>query len=104
MSQVGGCGLKTICFASDMDDSREKDRDRSKRGDRPSRFSDAARDRSNDRGDRSESKRLFVSNIPYEFRWTELKDLFKEKVSFTYILVSLVGTVGASSTTRANTI
>ncbi|XP_041980825.1 myelin expression factor 2-like [Aricia agestis] len=63
-----------------MDNQMEKERDRSKRGDRPSRFSDATRDRSNDRGDRSEGKRLFVSNIPYEFRWTELKDLFKEKV------------------------
>ncbi|KAI5651401.1 RNA recognition motif domain-containing protein [Phthorimaea operculella] len=61
---------------------REKERDRSRRGDRPSRFSDAnnTRERSSDRGDRSEGKRLFVSNIPYEFRWTELKDLFKEKV------------------------
>ncbi|CAH2087094.1 unnamed protein product [Euphydryas editha] len=62
-----------------MDNQREKERDRSRRGDRPSRFSDAPRDRSNDR-ERSEGKRLFVSNIPYEFRWTELKDLFKEKV------------------------
>ncbi|CAK1542137.1 unnamed protein product [Leptosia nina] len=62
-----------------MDNNREKERDRSRRGDRPSRFSDASRDRSGDR-DRSDSKRLFVSNIPYEFRWTELKDLFKEKV------------------------
>ncbi|XP_075979397.1 heterogeneous nuclear ribonucleoprotein rumpelstiltskin [Anticarsia gemmatalis] len=62
-----------------MDSQREKERDRSRRGDRPSRFSDATRDRSNDR-DRPEAKRLFVSNIPYEFRWTELKDLFKEKV------------------------
>lgn len=61
---------------------REKERDRSRRGDRPSRFSDATRDRSNERGgDRTDGKRLFVSNIPYEFRWTELKDLFKEKVS-----------------------
>ncbi|XP_063627155.1 heterogeneous nuclear ribonucleoprotein M [Cydia splendana] len=63
-----------------MDNQREKERDRSKRGDRPSRFSDAQRDRSNDREARSDGKRLFVSNIPYEFRWTELKDLFKEKV------------------------
>lgn len=62
-----------------MDAQREKERDRSRRGDRPSRFSDAIRDRSNDR-ERSDGKRLFVSNIPYEFRWTELKDLFKEKV------------------------
>ncbi|XP_045501078.1 heterogeneous nuclear ribonucleoprotein M isoform X2 [Colias croceus] len=62
-----------------MDNNREKERDRSRRGDRPSRFSDATRDRSGDR-ERSDGKRLFVSNIPYEFRWTELKDLFKEKV------------------------
>ncbi|XP_004929669.1 heterogeneous nuclear ribonucleoprotein M isoform X2 [Bombyx mandarina] len=62
-----------------MDLQKEKERDRSRRGDRPSRFSDANRDRSSDR-DRTESRRLFVSNIPYEFRWTELKDLFKEKV------------------------
>ncbi|CAH0399500.1 unnamed protein product [Chilo suppressalis] len=62
-----------------MDNQREKDRDRSRRGDRPSRFSDATRDRSNER-ERPEGRRLFVSNIPYEYRWTELKDLFKEKV------------------------
>ncbi|XP_013140500.1 PREDICTED: myelin expression factor 2-like isoform X3 [Papilio polytes] len=62
-----------------MDNQKEKERDRSRRGDRPSRFSDVERDRSNDR-DRSEGKRLFVSNIPYEYRWTDLKDLFKEKV------------------------
>lgn len=62
-----------------MDNQREKERDRSRRGDRPSRFSDAVRDRSIDR-ERSEGRRLFVSNIPYEYRWTDLKDLFKEKV------------------------
>lgn len=62
------------------DAQREKERDRTRRGDRPSRFSDAARERSGDRNSHSESKRLFVSNIPYEFRWTELKDLFKDKV------------------------
>lgn len=65
-----------------MDNQKEKERDRSRRGDRPSRFSDVERDRSNDR-DRSEGKRLFVSNIPYEYRWTDLKDLFKEKVIVT---------------------
>lgn len=68
-----------------LEDDREKERERSKRGDRPSRFSDANRDRSNDR-ERSEGRRLFVSNIPYEFRWTELKDLFKEKVCFIVII------------------
>ncbi|XP_045538698.1 myelin expression factor 2 isoform X2 [Papilio machaon] len=62
-----------------MDNQKEKERDRSRRGDRPSRFSDVERDRSNDR-ERTEGKRLFVSNIPYEYRWTDLKDLFKEKV------------------------
>lgn len=64
-----------------MDDGqREKERDRTRRGDRPSRFSDATRDRSGDRNNHNDGKRLFVSNIPYEFRWTELKDLFKDKV------------------------
>lgn len=60
--------------------SREKERDRTRRGDRQSRFSDATRDRSHDRDRDSNSRRLFVSNIPYEFRWSELKDLFKDKV------------------------
>lgn len=72
-----------------MDNQREKERDRSRRGDRPSRFSDATRDRSGDR-ERPEGKRLFVSNIPYEFRWTELKDLFKEKVSVLHYLLNLL--------------
>ncbi|XP_060804462.1 heterogeneous nuclear ribonucleoprotein M [Amyelois transitella] len=63
-----------------MENDRERDRDRSRRGDRSTRFSDApVRDRSNDR-ERPEGRRLIVSNIPYEYRWTELKDLFKEKV------------------------
>lgn len=69
---------------SNMDSLREKERDRSKRGDRISRFSDITRDRSNDRDRGSDCRRLFVSNIPYEFRWTELKDLFKEKVTMSY--------------------
>lgn len=75
-----------------MDNQREKERDRSRRGDRPSRFSDAPRERSNDR-DRSEGKRLFVSNIPYEFRWTELKDLFKEKVCIYFVMYLYVWVV-----------
>lgn len=67
------------------ENAREKDRDRSRRGERPSRFSDVERDRSHDR-DRPSSKRLFVSNIPYEYRWTELKDLFKEKVRYIILM------------------
>lgn len=64
------------------EDSMERERDRSRRGDRPSRFSDATRDKSRDREERrrKDFKRLYVSNIPYEYRWQELKDLFREKV------------------------
>lgn len=54
-------------------------RDRSRRGDRGTRFSDAetgGRDRSETRI----SKRIYVSNIPYEFRWQDLKDLFRRVV------------------------
>lgn len=60
----------------------QRDRDRTRRGDRPSRFSDAGRERSFDRreGGNKESKTIFISNIPFEYRWTDLKDLFKEKV------------------------
>ena len=33
-----------------------------------------------DRGrDRNAKVRLFVSNIPYDMRWQDLKDLFREK-------------------------
>lgn len=54
-------------------------RDRSRRGDRGTRFSDAetgGRDRSETRI----CKRIYVSNIPYEFRWQDLKDLFRRVV------------------------
>lgn len=74
----------------EKDRSRDsgRDRDRSRRGDRPSRFSEGSnvRDRSvdrggNDRGGRkSSSSRVYVSNISYEYRWQDLKDLFREKV------------------------
>lgn len=67
-----------------------RDRDRSRRGERPSRFSEASvRDRSVDRGgghDRSSSSRkssncrVYVSNICYEYRWQDLKDLFRDHV------------------------
>lgn len=53
-------------------------RDRSRRGDRGTRFSDA--DESRDRSEPRICKRIYVSNIPYEFRWQDLKDLFRRVV------------------------
>lgn len=53
-------------------------RDRSRRGDRGTRFSDADTDR--ERSETRISKRIYVSNIPYEFRWQDLKDLFRRVV------------------------
>lgn len=54
----------------------EKQRDRSRRGERGTRFSDnkdnEMRDRSRDRSGGS-NKRVYVSNIPYEYRWQDLK-------------------------------
>ncbi|KAK4883054.1 hypothetical protein RN001_006373 [Aquatica leii] len=69
---------------TDNDRERSRERDRIKR-ERPSRFSDEGRDRSLDRGkDRGGSKssvcRVYVSNIPYEYRWQDLKDLFRNQV------------------------
>lgn len=67
-----------------MSQERDRSRDRSRR-DRTSRFSETSRDRSPDRGrDKGSSKssvnRVYVSNIPYEFRWQDIKDLFREQV------------------------
>jgi len=79
------------------DRSRERERDRSRRGDRPSRFGPRSsshsrerererdRDRDRDRGGKKSAaeRRIFVSNIAYEYRWQELKDLFRtEGLSF----------------------
>lgn len=68
---------------SDIDD-KDRSRERSRR-DRPSRFSEASRDRSYDRGRergsmKSSSNRVYVSNIPYEYRWQDMKDLFRNQV------------------------
>lgn len=66
------------------DKERSRDRDRSRRGDKPSFFSDGSRerdrDRSADRGKRTSTNRVYVSNIPYEYRWQDLKDLFRNEV------------------------
>lgn len=65
-------------------DEKERSRERSRR-ERPSRFSEGSRDRSSDRGrDRgalkSSNNRVYVSNIPYEYRWQDMKDLFRSQV------------------------
>lgn len=65
--------------------SQDRSRDRSRR-DRPNRISEGSRDRSLDRGGRdrggpkSSINRVYVSNIPYEYRWQDMKDLFREQV------------------------
>lgn len=56
------------------------ERDRNRRGERGSRFSDAdnnGRDRSREK---RECTRIYVSNVPYETRWQDLKDLFRREV------------------------
>lgn len=58
----------------------EKQRDRSRRG---TRFSDNVDNESRDRSRENISgngKRVYVSNIPYEYRWQDLKDLFRRLV------------------------
>lgn len=66
-------------------DNDQNSRDRSRRNDRgrnSSRFSndrDRSRDRG-DRGDRGDCRRIYVSNVPYEYRWQDLKDLFRKEV------------------------
>lgn len=71
-------------------ENREKERDRRGRGARGSRFSDADapgstsgngggsvnRDRSRER----RNCRIYISNIPYDYRWQDLKDLFRRVV------------------------
>lgn len=73
-------------------DNREKDRDRRGRGARGSRFSDADAPGGNAGGngsggsvnrDRSRERRncrIYISNIPYDYRWQDLKDLFRRVV------------------------
>ncbi|XP_062559130.1 myelin expression factor 2 [Armigeres subalbatus] len=65
----------------DNDNDQQNNRDRSRRSDRgrnSSRFSND-RDRSRDR-ERGDCRRIYVSNVPYEYRWQDLKDLFRKEV------------------------
>ena len=60
------------------DDSRDRSSRRSNRRDDRS-----GRDRDRDRSpinSRQSARRIFVSNIPYDYTWQKLKDLFREKV------------------------
>lgn len=67
-----------------QEDPSQRDRDKSRRGDRPSRFSDSGKkDQSRDR--KSKENRIYVSNIPYDYRWCEVKDLFRDKVYWNII-------------------
>ncbi|XP_037946992.1 myelin expression factor 2 [Teleopsis dalmanni] len=64
-------------------ENREKERDRRGRATRGSRFSDA--DNGNGGGGRDRSRerrncRVYISNIPYDYRWQDLKDLFRRIV------------------------
>ncbi|XP_017073715.1 heterogeneous nuclear ribonucleoprotein M [Drosophila eugracilis] len=79
-------------------ENREKERDRRGRGPRGSRFSDAdgngnaggnqgggggAGSGNNSVRDRSRERRncrVYISNIPYDYRWQDLKDLFRRIV------------------------
>lgn len=65
-------------------DGKDRARERSRR-ERPTRFSEPSRERSLDRGReragmKSSNCRVYVSNIPYEYRWQDLKDLFRSQV------------------------
>lgn len=66
-------------------ESREKDRDRRGRGARGTRFSDVDGSGGNSGGNRDRSRdrpncRVYISNIPYDYRWQDLKDLFRRIV------------------------
>lgn len=76
-----------VCLIEAMSevDERDHSRERERRRERPSRFSEGKRERSPDRGKdrggmKSSNCRVYVSNIPYEYRWQDLKDLFRSHV------------------------
>lgn len=57
-------------------DSNERERDRNRRMDRSRRT-----DRQRGGGRRAPvERRIYVSNIPYEYKWQDLKDLFRKEV------------------------
>lgn len=98
-SNLSGGGGGGSGGGGSKDRSRERERDRSRRGDRPSRFGprssshsrererDRERDRVRDRGEKKSAaeRRVFVSNIAYEYHWQELKDLFRKEGMFLHV-------------------
>lgn len=70
--------------SNDDNRDRSRERDRNRRSDRQTRMNSTSRDRSRERNDRGARKvsdrRIYVSNIPYDFRWQDLKDLFRTEV------------------------
>ena len=41
------------------------------------------------RGDANQHRpRIYIANIPYDMRWQEVKDLFKEKSTYIHIICS----------------
>ncbi|XP_043474113.1 myelin expression factor 2 isoform X1 [Leptopilina heterotoma] len=65
----------------ERDRSRERDRTRRSERNRVNSASrDRSRDRNNDRGRKISERRIYVSNIPYDYRWQDLKDLFRTEV------------------------
>ncbi|XP_044761221.1 myelin expression factor 2-like [Coccinella septempunctata] len=73
-------------MTNDSTDEKDRSRERTRRGDRDRGNSNADNnrdrsvDRGRDRGGKSTGHRVYVSNIPYEFRWQDLKDLFRVEV------------------------
>lgn len=70
-----------------MERDRGRDRERSRRGDRPSRFSSSTRERSpiRDRRKMGGERRVYVSNVAYESKWQDIKDLFRDQGLFLFI-------------------
>lgn len=65
---------------AEMSDDKSRERDRMRRADKTSRFSDNNRERSRDNRNKRGEHRVYVSNIAYEYRWQDLKDLFRTHV------------------------
>lgn len=59
------------------DDHKSRDRDRSFRSERSGRGNSRQRER-NDK--KISDRRVYVSNIPFEYRWQDVKDLFRDEV------------------------
>ncbi|RZF40426.1 hypothetical protein LSTR_LSTR011196 [Laodelphax striatellus] len=70
----------------EKDDERSSNRDKARRGDRQNNRSNAGggggggRERSRDRKGSAGDRRVYISNIAYEYSWQELKDLFRKEV------------------------